>query len=82
MKRGRLREEQIIGALREQETGVKTGEPAQARDLGSHPVQVEGQVRRHGCVRSQAAADAGRREPQAEEAAGGVDAGQLRALVT
>src|SRR6202162_4903759 len=48
---------------------------AQARHLGSYAVQLEGQVRRHGRIGCQASARAGRREPQAEEAVGGVDAG-------
>ncbi len=47
----------------------------QARHLGSHVVQLEGQIRRHGDVGRQASAVAGRGEPQAEEALGGVDAG-------
>src|ERR1700691_5206896 len=48
---------------------------AQARHLGSHVVQLEGQIRRHGDVGREASAVAGRGEPQAEEAVGGVDAG-------
>src|SRR5271168_2092561 len=48
---------------------------AQARHFGSHAVQLEGQIRRHGDFGRQASAVAGRREPQAEEALGGVDAG-------
>src|SRR5262249_22378679 len=47
-----------------------------ARDLGSNPVQLEEQIRRPGCIGGQTAADARRREPQAEEAVGRVDARQ------
>src|SRR5271169_5235756 len=48
---------------------------AQARNLGCDTVQLEGQVRRYGGVGRQASAVTGRREPQTEEAVGGVDAG-------
>src|SRR4029077_3471936 len=41
-----------------------------------HLLQVEGQVRRYGGVRRQAAAGAGGREPAAQEAPGRTDAGQ------
>jgi hypothetical protein len=48
---------------------------AQARHFGSHAVQLEGQIWRHGDIGREASAIAGRGEPQAEEALGGVDAG-------
>jgi hypothetical protein len=45
MKRIRFTEEQIIAVLREQEAGAEDGRSgAQARHLGSHAVQLEGQV--------------------------------------
>src|SRR5580692_11425039 len=53
----------------------RRAERAQARHFGSHAVQLESQIRRHGDVGRQASAIAGRGEPQAEEALGGVDAG-------
>ena len=72
MKRIRFTEEQIIEVLREHEGRSEDGRSgAQARHLGSHAVQLEGQVRRHGGIGRQASARAGRREPRAEEAAGG-----------
>src|ERR1700738_4519244 len=46
-------------------------------DVGSDAVQLEGQVRRDGCLGCQTAAGTRRRERQAEEAAGGVDARRL-----
>ena len=52
---------------------------AQARGLGSHAVQLEGQVWRPGYLRGQAAEGAGRRESQAEETPARVDARQCRA---
>ena len=61
--------------MREHEAGAKTADLHAARHLGSHVVQLEGQIRRHGDVGRQASAVAGRGEPQAEEALGGVDAG-------
>jgi putative transposase len=74
MKRGRFSEEQIIAMLREHEAGAKASE--QARDLGSNAVQLEGQVRRSGCFGGEAAEDARGEEPQAQEAAGRIDARQ------
>jgi len=50
---------------------------SEARDQQRDVLQVEGEVRWPRCVGSQAAAFAGGREPSAEEAAGGDDAGQL-----
>jgi hypothetical protein len=55
MKRGRFTEEQIIAVLREMRLGRRPASGAQARHLGSHPVQLEGQVWRPGCVGGQRA---------------------------
>src|SRR5690606_9684309 len=54
------------------------GMPA-ARDQRADLLSLEGQVQRHERVRRNEAEDAGGREPAAEEAAGGVDAGRLGA---
>src|SRR5206468_9893548 len=51
----------------------------EVRGLGSHAVQLEGQVWRAGCLRGQAAEGAGRGESQAEEAPRRVNARQCRA---
>ena len=56
MKRVRFTEEQIIAvSARARGWGEDGRSGAQARDLGSDAVQLEGQVRRPGCVGSQAA---------------------------
>src|SRR5258706_3467522 len=57
MKRLRFTEEQIIAVLREQEAGIATA--AQARGQLGDVLQVEGQVRRVGGVRGQAASGTG-----------------------
>ncbi len=75
MKRSRFTEEQIIGILREQESRGKGGRLVlQVWDVGSHPVHLEGQVRRHGSLGCQAPQGAGGRERQTQEAAGRGDA--------
>lgn len=76
MKRSRFTEEQIIGILRGAGIG---GEDCQclpqARDLGSHFLQVQGQVWRHGRLGCPEVKGVRRRERQAEEAVGRDDAG-------
>jgi hypothetical protein len=59
--------------LREHEAGAKTD--TQARRLGSDALQLEGQIRRHGCFRGQASEAAREQERQVKEAVGGADAG-------
>ena len=71
MKRKRHTEEQIIGILKEHEAGMKTADLCRKHGISEATLlQVEGQVRRAGRVRSPAAEGAGGRERQAEEAAG------------
>ena len=54
MKRARFTEEQIIGVLKEQEAGAKTADLARKHGRpGSDALQLEGQVRRHGCLQGQ-----------------------------
>jgi Transposase len=79
MKRGRFAEEQIIAVLREHEAGAKTGELA--RKHGISEATLYNWKAKYGSmdVSKQATADARRRERQAEEAAGGIDARQRRA---
>lgn len=43
----RFTEAQIIGALEEAEAGAKVASVPQARGLGGHARQLEGEVRRH-----------------------------------
>jgi len=62
-------------SCRQDSTARRRATGAQARHLGSHAVQLEGQVRRHGCLGGQAPASAGGREPAAEEVVGGINAG-------
>src|ERR1700729_210731 len=59
--------------------GEDGGSGAQARRLRSNALQLEVQVRRHGCLRGQTAEAARGRERQAEEAFGRADVGCRRA---
>ena len=77
MKASRFNEEQIIGILREQESGHGRCVP-QARDQQRDVLQVEGEVLRPGCDGGASVADAGGRECKA---AGRGDAGQRDAEV-
>ena len=76
MSKSRFTEEQIIGMLKEHQAGtVGRRSLPQARDQRCHVLQVAVEVWRHGGLRRAQAEGAGGREPQAEEAAGGDDAG-------
>ena len=79
MKRARFTEDQIIGVLKEHEAGAKTGDLARKHGVGSDALQLEGQVRRDGCLRGQTAEAARGRERQTEEAFGRADVGRRRA---
>src|ERR1700733_4796364 len=59
--------------------GEDGGSGAQAWRVGSDALQLEGQVRRHGCLRGQTAEAARGRERQTEEAFGRADVGWRRA---
>jgi Transposase len=60
MKRARFTEDQIIGVLREHEAGTKGADLARKHGVSeSDAVQLEGQIRRHGCLGGQAAAAVG-----------------------
>jgi putative transposase len=77
MKRSRFTEEQIIGILKGTR-GQRFGRRSlpQAWCQRRQHLQMEGQVRRDGCLGGQAAEHAGGREHAAEAAAGGCHAGQ------
>ena len=63
------------GVLREHEAGVKTAELCRKHGISDATFyNWKAEVRRDDCVGGGAVADAGGREPTAEEAAGGVDA--------
>src|SRR6202034_3635631 len=59
--------------------GEDRGSGARARCLGSDAVQLEGQVRRHGCLRGQTTEAARGGEREGEEASGRADARRSRA---
>ena len=60
MKRKRLTEEQIIAILKEHEAGVKMADLCRKHGISeAELLQLEGQVRRAGSLRSQAAARLG-----------------------
>jgi hypothetical protein len=79
MKRVRFTEDQIIGVLKEHRPGRRRGSGAQAWCVVSDALQLEGQVRRDGCLRGQTAEAARGRERQTEEAFGRADVGCHRA---
>ena len=80
MKRSRFSEEQIIAILKQHESGVSTaGRLSRARDQFGDILQVEGQVRRHGCFGRPEAEGARGRKRQAEEIASRTDARQRNA---
>ena len=84
MKRSKFTEEQIIGILREQGRRIRRrcedgGAVPQARDQQRDVLRLEGQVRRDGSVRREAAEGSRRRECPAEAALGGVAARPGRA---
>jgi putative transposase len=76
MKRSRFSEEQIIGVLREQEAGMKVAEVCRSTAFPSRVLRLEGEVRWHERLGCQAPEAARGRECEAEEAAGGGDAGR------
>jgi len=53
MERSRFTEEQIIGILPEQEAGAKAADLCRKHGMSEATVQLESQVRRHGCLRRQ-----------------------------
>jgi hypothetical protein len=82
MTRARFTEEQIIGVLKVEGArggGEDRGSGPQARRLRGDALQLEGQVRRPGRARGQAAEATRGREREAEEAAGRADARRSRA---
>ncbi len=77
MRKSRFGEEQIIGILKESEAGVPTAELYRKHGIaGPDAVPLEGEVRRAGGQRGQAAAGAGGGEPAAEARGGRAAAGQ------
>ncbi len=77
MKRKQFSEEQIIGILKEAEAGAVVTELCRRHGLSSATyLRVEGQVRRSGGIRCQAAAGARGGEQQAQATARGHDARQ------
>lgn len=79
MKRSKFSDERIIGILREPEAGSPTAEVCRRHGVGGATcLGLEGQVRRPGGVRGQAAQGARGRERQAEAALGGCHARQAR----
>lgn len=54
MKASRFREEQIVGMIKEQEARLPTANVCRKLGPSSEVLQVQGQVRRHGCQRGSA----------------------------
>ena len=74
MKRVRFTKEQIIAVLREHEAGAKTGDLARKHGI-SEATLYNWKAKYGGMAdRKPSGCDPGRREPQAEEAAGDIDA--------
>ena len=77
MKRKLFSEEQIIEILRQHQAGAKPADLCRQHGISETTLyNWRSRYRRDAGVGRQAAAVAGRREPQAEEAAGRGDAGQ------
>ena len=79
MRKSRFTEEQIIGAEGARGRAVGERSVPQVRDQRCDFLQVAIEVRRHGGLRRPQAEGARGGEPEAEEAAGGVDAGRVYA---
>ena len=74
MKKSRYSEEQIIAVLKEHQAGIWCRALPQARGQRSDGLQLAVTLRWDGDFRGSAAEEPRGREPQAEEAAGRVDA--------
>ena len=79
MKRARFTEDQIIGVLKGTRPGLRRRIWCASTGLGSDALQLEGQVRWHGCLRGHTAEAARGRESRTEEAFGRADVGCRRA---
>ena len=78
MKRKQFSEEQIIDILKEAEAGAVVTDLCRRHGMSSDLLRLEGQVRRSGGVRCEAAAGARGGERPAQATVGGYDARQRR----